>query len=398
MDSFEIGLRRLLNIENPVYVDREDKISVKELYLKKRESLGISDRQIQKMLGIDSNTLNPILEGEAKQINFINVIKLSHFLSIPLNELADIYMPSLSAEQIGEIQKAKETSYIIENFEIATLQKNGFLNKKMTSREITEKIRKFFGLVSLYDYTKTSMFSVFSRPKRDSNELMRNFWVQSALVQFKHINNPNFYDRRALVELIPKIRPYTRDVENGLIKVLKALYNVGVTSIYQPSLKGVQVRGATMVVNGKPCIVLSDLQKNYPTLWFTLLHELHHVLYDFEEIEKRTYHITSGEGDLFLMDEERADDFARDYLLNESRLKYASMYINSPVMIEKLATKWGMHPSIIYSIHCYETGEWALFQKHIPKMDKALRLLNTYPFEKETLMQSVEQLKELIYN
>lgn len=383
----------LLDIDTPIFTSE----GVRELYEKKRDELKLSDRQIQKMLGIDGNTLKPILDGDAKQINFINIIKLSHFLSIHINNLAEIYLPNLSTEQIGEIQKAKETSYIIENLEVSALQNIKFFNKKMTTKEMVERVKKFFGLNSLYEYTRNELYSVFSRTKRDSNLLMRNFWVQSAMVQFRYINNPNFYDRQALVELIPKIRPYTRDVKNGLIKVLKALYNVGVTVIYQPSLEKVQVRGATISVNRKPCIVLSNLQQNYPTLWFVLLHELHHVLYDFEEIEKRTYHISSNEGDLFLMDEEKADNFATDYLLNESRLKYASNFIESHTMIEKLASQWGVHSSIIYAIYCYQTKQWSLYNKYIPKMNEALELLNTHPFEKETLMEAVQELKTTIY-
>ena len=226
---------------------------------------------------------------------------------------------------------------------------------------------------------------------------MRRFWVKSAFTQFKMIDNPNKYDRQVLKELIPKIRPYTRNVKTGLISVIRALFQAGVTIIYQPSIEKLQVRGATMVVNGKPCIVLSDFQKNYPTLWFTLLHELHHVLFDFEEIEKRTYHISSGEGDLFLMDEEKADNFAKDYLLNEDRLNYAMPYINSPYQIEKLASQWGVHSSIIYAIYCFQTKEWALYNKYIPKMKEALELLNTHPFERDSLLEVVKELKETIY-
>lgn len=219
---------------------------------------------------------------------------------------------------------------------------------------------------------------------------MRNFWIQSAYTQFQNIDNPYPYNRKELVDLIPKIRPYTRDVKNGLIKVLKALYRVGVTIIYQPSLEKIQVRGATMVVNDKPCIVLSNLQKNYPTLWFTLLHELHHVLYDLEDIKSQTYHISNGEGDLFLMNEERADKFAREYLLNDSRLKFISGYITSNFHVKRFADEWGVHDSIIYAIYCYKTNEWALYNKYIPKMTEALELLNTHPFEKESLIESAK--------
>ena len=371
--------------------------SLKELYNNKKALLGLSDRQIQKILGIDNKTLTPILEGTAKQINFTNIIKLSHFLGITVDNLTRLYLPDMNASQIGEIQRAKEAGYIVENFDVATLTKIKFFKPDEYSKDLSQRIINFFYLESLYDYSNDISFSAFSRTKRNSSDLMRRFWVTSAFTQFKMIDNPNKYDRQVLKELIPKIRPYTRNVKTGLISVIRALFQAGVTIIYQPSIEKLQVRGATMVVNGNPCIVLSDFQKNYPTLWFTLLHELHHVLFDFEEIEKRTYHISSGEGDLFLMDEEKADNFAKDYLLNEDRLNYAMAYINSPYQIEKLASQWGVHSSIIYAIYCFQTKEWALYNKYIPKMKEALELLNTHPFERDSLLEVVKELKETIY-
>nr|DAO29188.1 MAG TPA: IrrE protein [Caudoviricetes sp.] len=395
MNEYNKQMSKVLDIDYPLA--NFYNYSLKELYNNKKATLGISDRQIQKILGIDNKTLTPILEGTAKHINFTNIIKLSHFLGITVNDLTRLYLPDMNASQIGEIQRAKEAGYIVENFDVASLTKMKFFKTDNHSKDLSQKIIKFFHLDSIYNYSDNIPFSAFSSAKRDASELMRRFWVQSAFIQFKMIDNPNIYDRVALKELIPKIRPYTRNVKTGLISVIKALFQVGVTVIYQPSIEKLQVRGATMVVNGKPCVVLSDFQKNYPTLWFTLLHELYHVLFDFEEIAKRTYHISSGEGDLFLMDEERADNFAKDYLLNESRLNYATAYINSPYQIEKLANQWGIHSSIIYAIYCFQTKEWAFYNKYIPKMKEALELINTHPFERSSLLEAVKELKETIY-
>ena len=393
--DFNIAFAKIL--ETAEISDFDINSSLKELYQDKKKQLNLSDRQIQKILGMDAKTINPILDGTAKQVNFINIIKLSHFLGVSIGDLAKIYLPLMDKSAINEIQRAKETGYIIKNFDVSALVKLHFFKKGDSSVEMSNRIMRCFNLTSLYDYSDGQLYPVFSRTKRSSADLIRDFWVRSAFVQFQMLNNPNEYDRKALLELIPKIRPYTKDIKNGLVKVLKALYNVGVTVIYQPSIEKLQVRGATMCVNGKPCIVLSDFQKNYPTLWFTLLHELHHTLFDFHEIQKRTYHISSAEGDLFLMDEEKADNFAREYLLNESRLKYVSAYINSHYNVEKLATEWGVHSSIIYAIYCFENGLWATYNQYIPKMNEALNLLNTSPFDKETLLESVTQIKELIY-
>ena len=380
-------------------IDIDKVTSLKELYNERKKTLHLSDRQIKQILGMDPNkTINPILEGTAKHVGFINIIKLAHFLGLSVNDLLKVYIPKLDVNQIGEIQRSRDAGYIVETFDVATLMKMKFFASGSSSKDMADKIIKFFGLKSLYDFSNNDIAPAFSRSRRNSSDLMRNFWIQSAYTQFQNIDNPYPYNRKELVDLIPKIRPYTRDVKNGLIKVLKALYRVGVTIIYQPSLEKIQVRGGTMVVNDKPCIVLSNLQKNYPTLWFTLLHELHHVLYDLEDIKSQTYHISNGEGDLFLMNEERADKFAREYLLNDSRLKFISGYITSNFHVKRFADEWGVHDSIIYAIYCYKTNEWALYNKYIPKMTEALELLNTHPFEKESLIESAKNIKELIYN
>ncbi|PNL10398.1 Plasmid maintenance system antidote protein [Parabacteroides distasonis] len=398
MDEINIELQKVIDAAVKSSVDLQSVTSVRELYQKRKDELGLTDYQIQNLLGMDKNVLNPIIDGSAKFINVVSVIKLSHFLGVSVNDLIKIYVPEMRAEQIGDIQRAREAGYIVENFDTVTLTKIKFFKKKSSSKDMSQRIKDFFGFNTIYDYSETLVFPVFSKTKRNSNNLIRNFWVQSALTQFQQINNPNKYDRTSLIDLMPKIRPFTRDIENGLVQVAKALYKVGVTVIFQPSIEKLQIRGATFSCNKKPCIVLSDLQKNYPTLWFTLLHELHHVLYDFDEINKRVFHLSSGEGDIFLMNEERADNFATEYLLSEARLRYAIGYINSKKIIEQLAREWCVHSSIIYSIYCYKTNEWPKYQKYIPKMDDALSLLNTHPFEKETLLESVLQIKNLIYN
>lgn len=399
MDETDIELSKVIDTAVVSSIDIKEVGSLRELYDNKKKALNLSDRQILLMLGMDANTLNPILNGEAKQINVINVIKLSHFLGLSVNDLIKVYVPKLGSKYIGEIQRAREAGYIVEHFDVATLTKLKFFKSGASSKEMGEKIKTFFSLPSIYEYSENKIFSAFSRTKRNSADLMRDFWVRSAIVRFKEIANPNLYNRRELLELIPKIKPFSRDIKNGLIKVVKALYNVGVTVLYQPTLDKLQVRGATISCNNKPCIVLSNLNNNYPTLWFALLHELHHVLYDFEEIEKRTFHISTEEGDLFLMDEEKANNFASEYFLNESKFKYASGYITSHNNIEKLAQEWGIHSSIIYSIYCYKHSrdEWKFYKKYIPSMKDALELLNTHPFEKESLLESVKELKKTIY-
>ena len=92
------------------------------------------------------------------------------------------------------------------------------------------------------------------------------FWVDSAYRVFKDIANPNEYNREDLKNIIIKVKPYSQDVNDGLLIVCKALYHCGVTVIAQELLPTTQVRGGTFVINDKPCIVLTDYRKSYPTV------------------------------------------------------------------------------------------------------------------------------------
>ena len=396
------NIKNVDNIEAKDILPRafaEDVTSIKQLYEQKKAELGKTDRQIYKLLSMEPKTLNSILDGTAKRVNFTNAIKLANFLEITLSEIAESYLSTADSKEIEEIQAARNLQYIYENFDITALTKERFFEKHYNAKEMSERIIAFFDLGSLYDYTKEAQISTaFSRTKKKlRTDLMRDFWVISALTQFKRINNPNAYDRKALIELIPKIRPYTMNVRTGFKMVLRALFQVGVTVIFQPKLENTQVRGATMVVNDKPCVVISNLNNKYPTLWFALLHELSHVLFDFTNIRNQTYHISDGIGDLMLTNEEKADKFANDYLLNDSRLTFAKRYINSPIMLESFARQCGIHPSIIYVRYCYTNGNWAFYNKFIPKMDEAIQDINTDPFGHESLLDSVNLIKEF-YN
>ena len=146
-DRIDKELRKVIDAAVEPSINIDDTASIKDLYTERKNNLKLSDRQIQKILGMDKNTLNPIINGEAKQINFINIVKLAHFLGVSVNDLVKIYVPELDSKQIGEIQRAREAGYIVENFDISTLTKIKFLKSGLSSKELSDKIKMFFGLI-----------------------------------------------------------------------------------------------------------------------------------------------------------------------------------------------------------------------------------------------------------
>lgn len=378
-------------------------IALKELFERRLQELDLSQNQVEKLLNIERKSLVGILDRTAKRVDVLNVMKLCSFLNLHPDDYLKLYLTEMPSEAFGELEQVKKSNYIVSNFDLANLRKGNFISSKSDFDLIEKRINKYFGFAKIFDYSDKFVSTAFSRTKRSYNSLMREFWVKSAYIHFEGINNPNEFSREMLVDLIPKIRPYTMNIEKGLLIVAQALYNAGVTVIYQPSLPTVQVRGATFCINKKPCIVITNLNNNYPTLWFALLHELHHCLYDLEAIEKNTYHIT-GEPDLLLMQEDAANSFAREYLFSEERSKFIAPLINDELIVRDYAKQAQVDPSFVYNFHSYDlhtqgyNNAWSRYKQFFPNVQQAIKDLNTNPWERETIEESVTLIKETVFS
>lgn len=126
------------------------------------------------------------------------------------------------------------------------------------------------------------------------------------------------------------------------------MFNIGVTVVFQPSLPKTKIRGVTFYINNKPCIVITDLNKNYATIWFALIHELSHVLFDLDTIENTKFHL-SGKPDLFLIQEDKANEFASEYLLSSEKMRYIEKLIDNQLIVRRFAKEYQIHPCFIYS-------------------------------------------------
>lgn len=398
-DNFKILIEPLISNKGDIGM------SLKHMIIQREQELKISRNQLEKLLKIEKKTLNGILDNTAKRVDVVNIIKLAVFLNIRIEEFMELYINELPPDTIREIENARKSNYIASNFDLEQLTRIKFIKKSDTIDQIENRIKDFFGLNNIFEYSNNFHYPLFSRTKNSSNNKMRDFWIRSAINQFESVNNPNEFDRDSLIELIKKIKPYSMNIEKGLITVARALFNVGVTVIFQRSLPSVQVRGATMYIKNKPCIVITDLFKNYPTLWFALLHELHHVLYDLEEIQNRKYHL-SGEPDLFLLNEDAANLFARDYFLDEEKTRFIEPLINNEFIVIDFAKKCQIDPSFIYQFYMHdskEKGEEGAYRKsHNKKTSRdveiALKNFNLNPWEKENIYEAVDEIKKTVYN
>lgn len=390
-----------MNIEsllNSIFSDTN--YNIKDVFEQKLSEYNLSKTKALKLLNIDKDVFDEILNGTAKQPNLIHIVKIAEFLGFEVNSFINIVLKNQSSENISAIDSARKATFIVKNFDVKALTKLGFFDSNYTTEELVNKVLNYFGYSTINDFEEQLDEPLYSRVKKNHSDKMKDFWIKSAYQTFKIINNPNEYNRERLKDLIVKIKPYSQDVGNGLLTVCRALYNIGVTVIFQNYLTTTQVRGATFIIDDKPCIVITDFNKNYPTLWFTLLHELNHVLFDYDTIEKSSYHL-SDDNDLFLI-EDQANAFARNFFLSEGKFQYIKKYINNPYLVSKFANEIEVHPSIVYTFftwyqkELYGKNYHAAFKQFYPDYSNAIAKLNPITWNELSIKEASEKIKSVL--
>jgi len=392
----ETDIDKLLNS----IFSEDNHMNIREVFNEKLNTLNVSKTKVLNLLKIDKDVFEQIINGTAKQPNLIHIIKIANFLNISIDKFIEVVLKNQSAENIGSIENAKNATFLLNNFDVKTLTKFGFFKSKSNTDELLSKVLSFFGFDTIRDYELELDKPLYSSVKRNFSDKMKDFWIKSAFQTFKIIDNPNDYDRNGLKDLIVKIKPYSQDLKNGLFTVCKALYNVGVTVVFQDYLTTTQVKGATFIINDKPCVVLTNFGKIYPTLWFTLLHELHHVLFDFELIKNNSFHLT-GDADLFLI-EEKADSFARDFYMSEEKFHFIKRYIKNPYMVSKFANENEIHISMVYSFFTwyqdklYGKKYYGAFKEFYPDYKVSLKKLSPLSWEEDSIKSAGERIKKIL--
>jgi HTH-type transcriptional regulator / antitoxin HigA len=384
---------------------------LRDLFDKRVHELGLSERDVRRMLKVEYRTINGIIDGTQQRGDISSFKKLAAFLNIPLDEFLEIHSSLIEKNSSGKNSIANKKKFIKDNFDLAVLRKAGFINNITDFEEIEKRLVKYFGLTSIFEYKKRSFNSAFSSPAILEEKVIksvptRDFWLTSAKTLATKIDNPYSYDRKMLIEFFPQIKWFSTNEDLGLVNVIKSLFRIGITVIFQPRLSLLYLRGATLAVNSKPVIVLTDYKGFYPTLWHALVHELYHVLFDWTRISSsQAFHVTNDNEEIVTMIEEgiEADDFARKYFFSKEKSKEIISFIYNEQYIKKVAKDNNVHSSLIHAYHAFDNGSvdrmaWARAKRYMPDVKKSVSRVANYWDNAKNLDEIAQRLKSEIYN
>ncbi len=345
----------------------DNKTLLRQHFETRLELLGITLNQFCEGYEMASRAINSILDGNFKFLDPISLLKVANFLNTTSDEILKECVSYMPANTQIQLDDSKKRTYILDNFNLPGLKKDGVISTIKDFGHIEKCLLRTFGLNNIYEYSELDksmgLFSSLKVTLKDARP-KKQFKNKATKICSYLINN-NEYEQDNLKEIFPKIRAYSLDLETGLLKLIKDLYNLGITVIIHPSISFSGARGLTIASNGKPSIILTDIGKKYSTLWFALLHELYHVFFDWQDIIDGRLHV-SDEEDFISEKEVKANEFAREYMFPKKRMQEVIPIISNPIAVKDYAIQSQVHYSIIYDNYCYDNPDkYSLYSRFI---------------------------------
>lgn len=294
--------------------------------------LSISQKELADKAGVSGKLISNIINekalisvGLASSLEDIVGSSSEFWLSLCSN-----YESILSSNKKIADAKSISNKYhqSIKNVYSELLKVKMVLNVKQTFEKILE-LQKFFGITnldSLQRFTQIA-FRQNSRMKIDSYSLAG--WLRYGDKKAIEANIITEYSQTKLRNCLPEIKEeIIKNNSDSLKRVKEILAECGVILITTESFKNTYTNGASRWLSGKPLIQLSDRGKNDDIVWFTLFHEIGHIL----KHGKKNEFISFDHPDKKDGAEKEADLFASEQLIpSDIYTCFVDRYAKKPI-------------------------------------------------------------------
>lgn len=307
----------------------------------------MSQKEFAARMGMSEKHISKLINGEV-QLTPQMAERLELVLGVPAG-----FWNNLEAIYREKIVKAKEENemdadaMIAGIFPYSEMAKFGWVPKTVDIREKVKNLRKLFEVASLSLLGNERITRIACRrlAVTDKGDLALLAWTQEARLMSRNIPADS-HDVKKLLAAIPEIRKMTLlKPEEFCPGLKKMLAGCGVVLVFLPHLKGSFLQGASFLEGRKIVVGLTARGKDADKFWFSLFHELGHIVLGHVG---KTGGITSK-------DEDAADKWASDRLIEAEafeRFRKEGRYSRDDVI--RFATEQGIAPGIAVGRMQYE--------------------------------------------
>lgn len=164
------------------------------------------------------------------------------------------------------------------------------------------------------------------------------------------------FDARKLRETMTQLPPLTREsIAAGFRQAQRMLLACGVVLVFVPEIKTTRISGVSRWIAGHPVIAVTSRYRYFDSFWFTLFHEIAHVLFHPRRATYIDY--ASGLADDDGDDQETAaNDFAARALLPVAQTTLVEA--RTVAAIRQLADDLGVSAGVVAGQRAFVTKEW----------------------------------------
>lgn len=315
------------------------------------------------ILSISPKHLNEIIKNK-KPIS----IEIAKLLQVVFEKTTAIDWIELRIKNLSIEEKegyAEKKTQIYEYMPINEVIKKGWINNSKNFEELELEIKKFWGINKNDELDLTFLKAdkqeiSFSEKSESYKKELKRYnvltWAQKARNFASNSSIKVYpYNEDYLKQLLNNIHKYSW-IERGVEKFLNELNQAGIKFIFLSHLSKTYLDGAAFMHNDIPIITLTGRYNRVDNFWFTLAHEMVHVLYDLsiDSPDKIFIDDTTRENKKSFK-EIRANDLASKALLKVEILDYFKddyNYIPTSKVIE-FSRECEIHPSIVIGSLAY---------------------------------------------
>ncbi|EHZ2901703.1 ImmA/IrrE family metallo-endopeptidase [Vibrio vulnificus] len=205
-----------------------------------------------------------------------------------------------------------------------------------------------------------ALFKSGNLKESQKRETIVAVWQAVVSARAKKIDAPEFNIDDIDLDFLKYIASLSVNIDN-IKEVESILLSKGIIFIVEPSFPGLGKDGCVYKNNkGNPVLALSLRHDRLDNFWFTLLHEISHIILHYESLDKVIIEdVESKESDEI---EDEANYFTKECIVDRVTWKKFALPKNkSEAKLYELSELSERHPALIAGRVRFETGDWSLF-------------------------------------
>lgn len=301
---------------------------------------GMSQKEFAARMDMSEKHISRLINGEV-QLTPETAVRLELVLGVPAkfwNNLEAIYREKIiKAEAENSMEADAE---IAKQFPYNEMAKLGWIEETRDAKRKVEHLRRYFEVVQLSLLNNEQITKIACRRLAitEKSDLSLMAWTQEAKIKARDTKTAPI-DVKGLVSELPEIRKMTLlEPKDFCPKIKINLANYGIALVFLPHLKGSFLQGASFMDGNKIVVGLTTRGKDADKFWFSLFHELGHIVLG---------HIGQPNGTSD-DDEKEADKWSRDMLIKaEDFENFRKKRDYSESSVIRFAKDQGIAPGIV---------------------------------------------------